>query len=198
MKIWSPISRTADLWAEESQQANSVPSSAVLCYPGSADSQYPGKGKGKGRGLIKVLSPDLHGGTEENRNNSVRISVIPTEIRSKHLPKISLQRYRYMLLACLQFLTHPKMERRGGGMRGRLEPGADAALRSQSQHCALSGRLLDSGLLQHQVPGSRTRTQTWRTMRRRRRSRPTSTASAPRCASALRRRPKPRRPRKVL
>jgi hypothetical protein len=37
------------------------------------------------------------------------------------------------------------------GVRGRLEPGVASTLRSQSRHGALTGRLLDSGLLQYQV-----------------------------------------------
>lgn len=50
----------------------------------------------------------------------------------------------------LSFLRVPKWCA-VAGVRGRLEPGADATLTSQSPHGALTGRQLDSGCLYHQV-----------------------------------------------
>jgi hypothetical protein len=46
--------------------------------------------KGSGRGLIEVLSQHLPGEAEENDENPVRITGVPTEIRTDHLHSISL------------------------------------------------------------------------------------------------------------
>jgi hypothetical protein len=45
-----------------------------------------------GRGLIEILHKYLTGGIEENHENPVRISGVPAEIRTKHLPNMRLNR----------------------------------------------------------------------------------------------------------
>jgi hypothetical protein len=45
--------------------------------------------KGSGHGLIEVLSRHLPGETEENDEKPVRITVVPTEIRTDHLQSIA-------------------------------------------------------------------------------------------------------------
>jgi hypothetical protein len=69
---------------------------------------------------------------------------LPLAVVPRQIPHVSLLQF------VLSFLRVPKWCALAG-VRGRLEPGADATLTSQSLHGALTGRQLDSGCLHHQV-----------------------------------------------
>ena len=74
----------------------------------------------------------------------------PTRPSPLQLRLETLTPHMSLLQFVLSFLCVPKWCA-VAGVRGRLEPGADATLTSQSRHGALTGRQLDSVCLHHQV-----------------------------------------------
>lgn len=53
----------------------------------------------KGSGIIELLSRYFPAGSEKTHGKPVRIAGVPVEIRTKFLPNLSLQRYRYTNLS---------------------------------------------------------------------------------------------------
>jgi hypothetical protein len=49
-------------------------------------------------GPVEVPTLSFHGGIEETTKKSVNITGVPVEILSKHIPKTSLDHYRYTIL----------------------------------------------------------------------------------------------------
>jgi hypothetical protein len=48
--------------------------------------------KGNGSGLIEVLPRHLYGTTDENHDKHIKISGVPADIRTAHLPTTTLER----------------------------------------------------------------------------------------------------------
>jgi hypothetical protein len=51
--------------------------------------------EGRSLGLIEILTWQLHGGTEENHEETARIAGVLAEIRTEHRLNTSLDSYRY-------------------------------------------------------------------------------------------------------
>jgi hypothetical protein len=61
------------------------------------------------RGQVEMPSLRLRGGTEENNNESFKISGVPAETWTENLPSTSLELYSYINLLSTACLNEPQV-----------------------------------------------------------------------------------------